>query len=69
MDKQLTQTTRPDGLLVGRTYDSAGKLDLLTTPTGNVDFDYFGLTPASSRVGVRSQRIHFVGAGRRVPPR
>ncbi len=57
LDKQLTQTTRPDGLLVGRTYDSAGKLDLLTTPAGNVDYDYFGLTPCPGCAPGRLQRI------------
>ncbi len=57
LDKQLTQTTRPDGLLIGRTYDSAGKLDLLTTPTGNVDYDYFGLTPCPGCAPGRLQRI------------
>jgi uncharacterized protein RhaS with RHS repeats len=41
----LTQTTRPDGLLIGRTYDAAGKLDFMTTPAGIVDYTYFGLTP------------------------
>ncbi|MBK8995697.1 MAG: RHS domain-containing protein [Myxococcales bacterium] len=57
VDRQLTQTTRPDGLLVGRTYDSAGKLDLLTTPTGNVDYDYFGLTPCPGCAPGRLARI------------
>jgi hypothetical protein len=57
VDRQLTQTTRPDGLLVGRTYDAAGKLDLLTTPTGNVDYDYFGLTPCPTCAPGRLQKI------------
>ena len=57
LDQQLTQTTRPDGLLVGRIYDSAGKLDLLTTPAGNVDYDYFGLTPCPGCAPGRLQRI------------
>ncbi|MBK8994606.1 MAG: RHS domain-containing protein [Myxococcales bacterium] len=57
VDKQLTQTTRPDGLLVSRTYDSAGRLDLLTTPTGSVDYDYFGLTPCVSCAPGRLARI------------
>ncbi|MCE7970045.1 MAG: hypothetical protein DYG94_15050, partial [Leptolyngbya sp. PLA3] len=57
MDRQLTQTTRPDGLLVGRTYDAAGKLDLLATPAGNVDYDYFGLTPCPGCAPGRLQRI------------
>ncbi|MBI3205013.1 MAG: hypothetical protein HYZ29_25980, partial [Myxococcales bacterium] len=57
VDRQLTQTTRPDALLVGRTYDSAGKLDLLTTPTGNVDYDYFGLTPCPTCAPGRLQKI------------
>ena len=45
LDRMLTQTTRPDGLLIGRTYDSAGKLDFMTTPSGIVDYTYFGLSP------------------------
>ena len=45
LDRMLTQTTRPDGLIVGRTYDSAGKLDFMTTPSGIVDYTYFGLSP------------------------
>jgi RHS repeat-associated protein len=57
VDRQLTQTTRPDGLLVGRTYDAAGKLDLLTTPTGSVDYDYFGLTPCPGCAPGRLARI------------
>ncbi|MCC6903347.1 MAG: RHS domain-containing protein, partial [Polyangiaceae bacterium] len=57
VDRQLTQTTRPDALLVGRTYDAAGKLDLLTTPTGNVDYDYFGLTPCPTCAPGRLQKI------------
>ncbi len=45
LDRMLTQTTRPDGLIIGRTYDTAGKLDFMTTPSGIVDYTYFGLTP------------------------
>ncbi|MBE7486619.1 MAG: RHS domain-containing protein [Polyangiaceae bacterium] len=44
-------------MLVGRIYDAAGKLDLLTTPTGNVDYDYFGLTPCPGCAPGRLQRI------------
>ncbi len=39
------KTTRPDGLIIGRAYDTAGKLDFMTTPSGIVDYTYFGLTP------------------------
>ena len=57
VDRQLTTTTRPDGLVTTRTYNSAGKLDLLQTPTGNVDYDYFGLTPCPGCAPGRLQRI------------
>src|SRR5690606_29058881 len=33
-DRALTTTTRPDGVVVTRSYDAAGRLSLLTMPTG-----------------------------------
>lgn len=44
LDRQLISMLRPDGVAVGLNYDSAGKLDVVTTPTGNYDYDYYGPT-------------------------
>ncbi len=45
LDRQDTTTTRPDGLTVQSTYDSAGKLHTTTWPTGTVTYDYYPNTP------------------------
>jgi len=41
LDKQLLQETRPDAVVTNRTYDTAGRLDLLTMPTGALDYSYY----------------------------
>ncbi len=57
LDKRLTSTLRPDGLMTTRLYDSASRLDQLITPSGIVDYDYFGLTPCPGCAPGRLQRI------------
>jgi YD repeat-containing protein len=41
LDKQLLQETRPDAVQTNRSYDTAGRLDLLTMPTGALDYAYY----------------------------
>jgi YD repeat-containing protein len=41
LDKQLTQELGPDAVVTARSYDSAGRLDLLTMPTGSLDYEYY----------------------------
>ena len=41
LDRNLTTTTRPDGIVVDRSYDAAGRLDLLSMPSGSVDYEYY----------------------------
>jgi RHS repeat-associated protein len=54
-DKQLTNTLRPDGVSLTRAYDAAGRLSLLTMPTGTVQYEYYdntvcvGCAPGSLR--------------------
>jgi RHS repeat-associated protein len=43
-DKQLTNTLRPDGVSLSRSYDSAGRLDLITMPTGTIQHEYYDNT-------------------------
>jgi RHS repeat-associated protein len=43
-DKQLTNTLRPDGVSLTRSYDSAGRLDLITMPTGTIQHEYYDNT-------------------------
>ncbi|HEX2881999.1 MAG TPA: RHS repeat-associated core domain-containing protein, partial [Polyangiaceae bacterium] len=43
-DKQLTSTLRPDGVSLTRTYDPAGRLDLITMPTGTIQHQYYDNT-------------------------
>jgi RHS repeat-associated protein len=43
-DKQLTNTLRPDGVELTRAYDAAGRLSLLTMPTGTVQYEYYDNT-------------------------
>jgi RHS repeat-associated protein len=43
-DKQLTNTLRPDGVSLTRAYDTAGRLSLLTMPTGTVQYEYYDNT-------------------------
>jgi RHS repeat-associated protein len=45
LDRQPTTTWRPDGLSFEQVYNNAGKLDLITTPAGTIDYSYFDLTP------------------------
>ena len=57
LDRMPRVTTRPDALLFERFYDSAGKLDFITTPTGTYDYQYFGLTPCPGCAPGRLSRI------------
>jgi YD repeat-containing protein len=41
LDHRLTRTTRPDAVVVDRSYDGAGRLDLLTMPSGSIDYTYY----------------------------
>ncbi len=41
LDKQLTFETRPDAVVTARSYDSTGRLSLLTMPTGSLDYEYY----------------------------
>jgi RHS repeat-associated protein len=45
LDRQPTTTWRPDGLSFEQVYNNAGKLDLITTPAGTIDYSYFDSTP------------------------
>jgi RHS repeat-associated protein len=56
-DRQLTHTSRPDGLAIDRFYDSAGRLDFVTQPDGTLDHDYFGLAPPAGGAPGRLSRI------------
>ena len=42
LDRQLTSSSRPDGASIGVSYDASGKLDLVTTPRGTYNYDYYG---------------------------
>ena len=44
LDKALTRITRPDGLTLGFTHDSAGRLAKLTTPDGDTAYAYNATT-------------------------
>jgi RHS repeat-associated protein len=44
LDKQITQVTRPDGLALGMTYDTGGRLGTLTLARGTVTFGYHPTT-------------------------
>ncbi|MBN2195321.1 MAG: hypothetical protein JW751_21060, partial [Polyangiaceae bacterium] len=41
LDRHLVLTTKPGGVVVDRDYDFAGRLDLLTMPTGTIDYAYY----------------------------
>ena len=41
LDKQLLQETRPDAVVTNRSYDPAGRLNLLTMPTGSLGYTYY----------------------------
>jgi len=41
LDQQLLTETRPDTVQTGRSYDPAGRLDLMTMPTGALDYTYY----------------------------
>jgi len=47
LDRRLTRTEQPGGVVITREYDSSGRLDLLTMPTGTIDYGYYppGCTP------------------------
>jgi RHS repeat-associated protein len=47
-DRQPTQVTRADGQTVGFTYDAAGRLETLVTPTGTTTYGY---EPGTGRLG------------------
>ena len=47
-DRQATQTTRPDGGILSRTYDSAGRLSNLTIPIGQYGYAYDSVSRLSS---------------------
>lgn len=44
LDKQLTTITRPDALTINYSYDSAGRLSTLMTPSGTYTHSYSGAT-------------------------
>jgi RHS repeat-associated protein len=44
LDRQLTGMLRPDGVSLTRSYDSAGRLSLITMPTGTILHEYYGNT-------------------------
>jgi RHS repeat-associated protein len=48
VDRQPTQLTRADGQTVGFTYDGAGRLETLVTPTGTTSY---GHEPGTGRLG------------------
>lgn len=56
-DRQIETVTRPDGTLLTFTYDSAGRLDLLTTPTGSYDYQYYGSATCAGCAPGRTSRI------------
>ncbi|MCC6213998.1 MAG: hypothetical protein IT376_03965 [Polyangiaceae bacterium] len=57
LDRKPVLTTRPDGVVVERVYDAAGRVDLVTTPSGTWDHEYFGLTPCAGCAPGKVARI------------
>lgn len=47
LDRQLTQMTRPDGQAIALTYDSGGRMSLLTLPGGALTYRY---SPTTGRL-------------------
>ncbi len=45
--RQVTRATRPDGLVSDYTYDAAGRLTDIVTPSGTSHRDYYGLIPCA----------------------
>ncbi len=41
LSRRLTRTEQPGGVVITREYDSAGRLDLLSMPTGTIDYGYY----------------------------
>ena len=41
LDRKLTQESRPDGTLLQHAYDSAGRLNATTAPTGTLQRLYY----------------------------
>jgi YD repeat-containing protein len=47
LDRHLKTETRPDGAVLSYSYDSAGRLFTITTPSGTVTNTYFSPTPCT----------------------
>ncbi len=56
VDQQLTQVQRPDGLVIGLTYDTAGRLETLSTPRG--DLNYLYVNVANGQIAQRCRLCH-----------
>ena len=50
-------TTRPDGLVLERLYDAGGRLEAITTPNGNYDYQYFGIAPCMGCASGKLSRV------------
>lgn len=47
LDRQPTFSYLPDGRSLERVYDGAGKLDLINTPEGSIDYNYFAVSDST----------------------